>query len=73
MPRVLCVPCGALAEYIIRKDYEIQRGGISVCGKCKPTSGVWVLELDQAGVEKVSGSVIVKAAGRTKGRLAKKS
>lgn len=71
MPNVLCVVCGELATCLVRKDYDIKHGGMSVCARCKPTRGVWVLEYDAPGQPRISGSV-VNPVPRTKGRLLKK-
>ena len=63
MPRVLCVACGKDAEFIVRKDYDIKRGGMSLCTGCKPTRGVWAKCI--ADVD----SVVVKPAVRVKGKV----
>ncbi len=59
MPRVLCVTCGETATGLVRRDCNIRRGGMSLCDRCTPSKGVWVVRFDDGEVgEKVSGSVV---------------
>jgi hypothetical protein len=58
MPIVKCVTCGDVAVNLVRRDCQINRGGMSLCARCTPSKGVWVLRYDDGATgEKISGSV----------------
>ena len=69
MPRVLCCTCGATATCLVRLDYNVRRGGMSLCDRCTPSKGVWVLRYDNGELgETISGTAMerVKIVAKTR-------